>query len=106
MRERLPVVEAVLERDGYFPTNHACDQSASTPRFPGATGNRPPTPTWRPAFGINPQASMVQWHGPKPRHVEKTLASGVTSAPLDAMRWLLKAYRRFLHDFQAALNDA
>ena len=111
MRARMPAIESWLERDAYFPTNGVYDQGALNSAIPEGDWDRlPDILNWRPAFGINPQASIVHWHGPKPRHVEKTLATGVTSAPDDAMRGLIdaapEAYRHYLQVFQAALNSA
>ncbi len=58
---------------------------------------------WRPAFGINPRAAIVHWHGPKPRHIGKTLATGVTSAPDATMRGMIdaapEAYRHYYEMF-------
>ena len=111
MRAWMPAIESGLERDAYFPTNGVYDQGALNSAIPEGDWDRlPDILKWRPAFGINPQASIVHWHGPKPRHVEKTLASGVTSAPDDAMRALLEAapdaYRHYLEVFRKALIDA
>ncbi len=111
MLARIPSIEAVLERDAYFPTNGAYDQGALNSAIPaGDWEPLPHTLNWRPAFGINPQASIVHWHGPKPRHVEKTLATGVTTAPDEVMRGLLdaapNAYRHYFEVFQAALRGA
>lgn len=87
------------------------DQGALNSAIPlGDWEPLPHTLNWRPVFGINLLASVVHWHGPKPRHVEKTLATGVTSAPDAAMRGLLDAapesYRPYLQVFRAALDDA
>ena len=114
MRALLPRIEAVLERDGYyrFPGADATyDQGALNAAVAEGEWDRlPHTLNWRPAFGINPQAAIVHWHGPKPRHVEKTVAIGIVSAPDEAMRWLLdaapEAYRHYLQLFQEALRRA
>ncbi len=114
MQARLPAIAGVLERDGFFQFPDAgatFDLGALNSAIPDGDWVRlPDVLNWRPAFGVNPQASIVHWHGPKPRHVEKTLASGVTSAPDDAMRALLEAapeaYQHYLEVFRAALLDA
>lgn len=114
MRERSTHIESVAERDGYyrFPVADATyDQGALNAAIPAGQWERlPQTLNWRPAFGINPRASIVHWHGPKPRHVEKTLATGVVSAPDEAMRSLLEAapdsYLHYYDVFKASLRSA
>ena len=112
MRARMPAIESVLERDGRLhPHQRGLRPGRAHSAIPEGDWDRlPDILNWRPAFGINPQASIVHWHGPKPRHVEKTLASGVTSAPDDAMPALFEAapdaYRHYLDVFRTALLDA
>jgi hypothetical protein len=104
----------VLERDGYFNFPHAnaiYDQGALNSAIPpGEWDPLPDTLNWRPAFGINPCASIVHWHGPKPRHVERTIATGAASAPDETMRAMLEAapqaYQYYLEIFRAALRCA
>ncbi len=114
MRAKLDEIVAVLERDGYHAFPHAqatYDQGALNTAIPLGDWERlPDILNWRPVFGVNPEASLVHWHGPKPRHVAKTIATGVTSAPDDVMRAMLDtapaAYRHYLELFRAALDDA
>ncbi len=112
MSAKMPWIESVLEREGYFQFAQAkaiYDQGALNTAIPEGEWDRlPDSLNWRPAFGINPAASIVHWHGPKPRHVEQTIATGVASAPDEAMRALLEAapasYRHYVEIFRAALR--
>ncbi|MGE0815628.1 MAG: hypothetical protein AB7O28_23455 [Vicinamibacterales bacterium] len=114
MRARMPAIEQVLERDGYyqFPQANAIyDQGALNSAIrEGEWEPLPQTLNWRPAFGINPDAAIVHWHGPKPRHAQRTVDSGTTTAPDAVMRGLLdaapEAYRHYLGIFNAALARA
>ncbi|MEZ5293373.1 MAG: hypothetical protein R2745_19990 [Vicinamibacterales bacterium] len=114
MRARMPAIEQVLERDGYyrFPqANASYDQGAlNTAIREGEWDPLPPTLNWRPAFGIGVDVSIVHWHGPKPRHAQRTIDTGITAAPDAVMRMLLEAapeaYRHYLEIFNAALARA
>jgi hypothetical protein len=72
MRKRLPDLMRILEKNGYFnfpPTGATYDQGLLNLGLQSAWDALPPTYNWRVFYGVNPDASVVHWHGPKPAHV-------------------------------------
>jgi hypothetical protein len=47
-----------------------------------------PTLNWKPYWGLNPEAQIVHFHGPKPRHIQKFVATEGPSAVSDLYRTL------------------
>ena len=47
-----------------------------------------PTLNWKPFWGLNPEAQIVHFHGPKPRHVQKLVETEGSSAVAETYRTL------------------
>jgi hypothetical protein len=72
MRNRLPDLMRMLDENGYFnfvDTGATYDQGLLNLGFKSEWGTLPPIYNWRVFYGVNPDASVVHWHGPKPAHV-------------------------------------
>jgi hypothetical protein len=63
---------------------------------------------WKPYWGVNPEAPIIHWHGPKPVTMAKLL-SGETTRTHDAWQVLFErdqdSYRAHLAAFHAILKD-
>jgi hypothetical protein len=73
---------------GPSPENRAAGR-AFTPMDPGLN--------WKPFWGLNPQASIVHFHGPKPRHARKMLESAEHPAPPKFRELLAQSPEAYAH---------
>ncbi len=115
LRERMPVIGRILEDRGYFSfpeIGATYDQGLLNAAFESKWDALPPELNWRVFYGINPEASIIHWHGPKPPHVsdmllflagkrEKRRLSGpimdmLLDNNIDSYRYYFKLYCQFL----------
>lgn len=72
LRSKTAEIGAILEKNGYFnfpEIGATYDQGLLNTAFATEWDTLPTEYNWRPFYGVNPQASIIHWHGPKPPHV-------------------------------------
>lgn len=72
LRSKIPEIENILESNGYFnfpEIGATYDQGLLNTAFGSQWDALPAEYNWRPFYGINPAASIIHWHGPKPPHM-------------------------------------
>jgi hypothetical protein len=98
LRADLPALVTFLCEN--FARVNGFDQEAYRSFYRGAWDGLTPDYNWKPYWGINPDASVVQFHGPKPPAVRKLIADPGYAAP-DVWRDLYfqnpQSYADYLH---------
>jgi hypothetical protein len=83
------------------------DQELYRTFYKGGWTGLSPTWNWKPYWGINPEATIVHFHGPKPPAVRKLVANADYAAP-DIWRQLFfrnpESYRQYLAQWQEFQN--
>ena len=97
LRADLPVLVSFLCEN--FARVSGFDQEAYRHFYRGAWSGLTPDYNWKPYWGINPEASVIHFHGPKPPAVRKLMADPSYGAP-DVWRQLyfqdVESYRHYL----------
>lgn len=93
----------------HFATINGFDQEAYRVFYKGAWSGLPLQYNWKPYWGINPDAKILHFHGPKPAAVRKLVADPAYPAP-DVWRQLFNsdadAYRHYLGLWDEFQNGA
>lgn len=71
---------------------HAFDQGALRLFFAGQYEPLPEVLNWKPYWGLNPEAEIIHFHGPKPPQVRKMLQDGQAAFP--EILWNLLTWNR------------
>ena len=112
-RRHLPILFSCLEDHGYFSfpkIQSIYDQGLLNYVFTNNWDQLPPILNWRVFFGINPDARIVHWHGPKPINAARILQSARQdiSSVTPEIEFLLNSRAnsyRYYYDLFAALLD-
>ena len=86
---------------GWRPPGH--DQVSYNAVFRWRHARLPHAMNWKPYWGVNPKASIVHFHGPKPVHIAR-LKAGAVADMLPVYKtlwhWNPQAYDRYCKEFQ------
>lgn len=101
---RAQIVER-LRGDFTWPTH---DQASFNRFFAGRTGRLPLEMNWKPYWGVNPEARIVHYHGPKPSlvdHVARKGMAGVRSGHAFLYELAPSAHAAYARLYETELAD-
>ena len=87
------LIELLRQNNFYSKKHQSYDQSMLNRTFQGQWEPLQAEMNWRPFQGINPSASIVHFHGPKPHRVAAILAGQATQYEAEIMSDLIFKHR-------------
>lgn len=76
--------------------NHAHDQGAYNHLYKGKWNRLPPEYNWKPNWGINKNAVVVHFHGPKPKDIDNYFSGNLVNVKVDVPVDGLNLYKRMI----------
>ncbi|WP_157064179.1 glycosyltransferase [Methylobacterium tarhaniae] len=87
------IIDIARKHNFYHKKNFSYDQTIINMALEGKWDVLPATMNWRPFQGINKDARIVHFHGPKPHRISDILSGKASTEEAEAMRDLLTAHR-------------
>lgn len=92
-------------RNFYNRQNSSYDQTHLNLYFKGRWEPLTETMNWRPFQGVNHEARIVHFHGPKPQRINKILSGEASAQEIEHMQYLIESNRSSYEFYVSAFDE-